>query len=282
MQGKVPLEIIPSRSGLSARCLSKRQVAALYPADPASRYEGPMLTWALVFYGLYALLIAGAISPAVYVPLAVLSLLRYFNRAHEQLHADPRGATPWHLSRLVLIVMGPVYLGYRELREMHFTHHRLDGDTRDPDRKIMRGSLLRAALRCLCDPELSVYYYISHHGLRPRLAAGLLGRASAWSLLMGLGGWEGLLYYNLAARLGNGLAWFVFSRVAHSTWLYGQVSPPAIPRAFAAAWTLLICRENLHGVRFHFLHHLFPTVPDRYLPRLSQQLLALEQQSLQR
>lgn len=251
--------------------LSTVRVAELYPQDPMRRYEAGMLGYALGFYACYGLAVAGAVPGVAAGVLGVVCLLRYFNRAHEMIHADPRGLVGRHPARTLMIVMGPVYLGFRELREWHLRHHREHGGPDDPD-AAMLAAPGRAALACLLQPELSALGYLRRHGASPRLAAAMAGRATLWAALMWLGGWPGLLLYNVMARVGNGGAFFVFSWVVHQPRLYGKLRPPRFPAALARAWLVLVGRENLNGIRYHYLHHCFPHVPDRDLPALSRRL----------
>ncbi len=255
--------------------LCVRRVAALYPADPATRYETPMLAWSLGFYACYFAAITRVAPMWAMGVLGVICLLRYFNRFHEALHADMRGQPRWHPARTLLVLMGPIYLGYRELRDSHYAHHREDGGPQDPDLALLAASPLRSALACLLQPELSAIEHVRRCGLAPATALGLAARALAFAGLMALGGWPGVVLYNVMVRVGNGVAWFVFSWVVHGPWLYGQVRPPRFPAPLAALWVLLVGRENLRGIRFHYLHHCFPHVPDRDLPALSRRLHGL-------
>lgn len=231
-----------------------------------------MLGWALAFYASYLLLCAGLLPVGLFVPLGAVLVLRFFNRWHEALHANQRGAAAWHPARDLIVLMGPMYLGSRELEELHLLHHRLDGAPGDPDIPMMQPRVLRALGWCLVEPELSAWTYARRFGLSPALLARMLAHAAAWAGLMWLGGWQGLVGYNLAVRIGNGLAWLVFSWVVHQPGLYGQVHPPDFPRPLVWLWIALVGRENYYAVRFHYLHHVFPSVPDRDLPGLSHRL----------
>ena len=269
--------IVPFDLGLAGQPVSDElrghRLAARYPADPARRYETPALAWSLGFYACYFAAIT-AIVPmwAVFVP-GVICFVRYFNRIHESLHANKRGAGG-HPARWLLVVVGPVYLGYDELRELHLEHHREVGNPGDPDGLMLLESPWLAAIACLMQPEHSALVHIRRHGLSPRLAAAMATRAGVYAALMWLGGWPGALLYNLTTRVGNTAAFFVFSWVVHQPGHY-QLRPPRFPAAVGAAWALLFGRENLRGVRFHHLHHCFPHVPDRHLPALSHELVAL-------
>jgi len=252
--------------------LPKRHAREQYPADPASRYETAMLAYALGFYGCYAAAIAGAVPMWAGGAVGVLCLLRYFNQAHAMMHADVRRERRWHPARWVLIIMGPLYLGYRELRASHLLHHREEGSGRDPDVLMMCESPFKAALWCLLQPELTTIDYFRQFRWRGRAVVGLGLQCAAYGGLMWLGGWPGLVLYNVMTRVGNGLAFFVFAWVVHTPWLWGQVRPPRMPALLAQIWVVLIGWDNLVATRFHFLHHVFPHIPDRCLPEVSRRL----------
>lgn len=252
--------------------MSEQQAWALYPPDPARRYETPMLAYSLAFYACYGVALLGWLPLWFAGPLGVLLLLRYFNRFHELLHADVRGNTPWHPAHTALIVMGPIYLGYRQLRIEHLLHHREEGSPLDPDVAMLHRSPLVSLLWCFLQPELSWFEHVRRVGLRREVLVGTLGRLAVWTVLMLIGGWTGFVLYNVMTRVGNTLAWFVFGWVVHGSWLWGQVRPPRFPGFLARIWVVLIGWENLVGIRFHFLHHVFPHIPDRHLPEVSRRL----------
>lgn len=268
----MPFEIAPPARPQAAPRLSELQAWALFPPDPARRYEWPMLLYAIGFYACYGVAIAGWVPMWAAGVLGIVMLVRYFNQAHEMIHADLKGERAWHPARTLLIIMGPIYVGYRELRESHLLHHREEGSPRDPDLLMMQESPLRAALWCFLQPELSAIDYIQRFGLAPRLALRMVVHAVIFGTLMWLGGWWGALMYNVMTRVGNGGAFFVFAWVVHMPWLWGQVRPPRLPQWLARIWVLLVSWDNLVGIRFHFLHHVFPHIPDRHLPEVSRRL----------
>lgn len=251
-----------------------RRLGVRYPADPTRRYETPALGWSLGFYACYFAAIFAVVPMWAVVLPGVVCFLRYFNRVHEALHADARGNRGTHPARWMLVIVGPIYLGYSELRELHLAHHRESGTRGDPDRTMLSDPWWLALLASVVQPEVSAVQHIRRNGLSPRLAGAMALRASAYAGLMWLGGWSGALIYNLMARIGNTGAFFVFSWVTHRKDHY-QVRPPPFPAAVASVWSLLFGGENLRGIRFHYLHHCCPHVPDRHLPALADDVLAL-------
>ncbi|MBL9105940.1 MAG: fatty acid desaturase [Myxococcales bacterium] len=268
----MPFEIAHPVRPLTPR-FTEQQAWVQYPPDPVRRYENPMFGWAVAFYVTFAVTTLGWLPTPVGGVLGVVFFLRYLNRFHQALHADDRRAARWHPARVFLVLVGPLYLGYRELREIHHLHHREEGSARDPDLLMMQRSALRSLFWCFFQPELSVVDYIQRFGLRPRLIAGLTARAAVYVALMTAVGWEGFLLFNITVRVANTIAWMVFSWFVHAPWLWGQVRPPRFPLLIAHLWTIVVGWENLVGIRFHFLHHVFPHIPDRHLPEVSRRMI---------
>lgn len=243
----------------------------IYPSDLRGRYENAILGWGLVFYALYFLFVAELLPGWAFGVLGVPVFVRYFNSSHEALHADQRGAK-WHPARDLLVLVSPIYGGREALEDIHMVHHREDDGPGDPDRPLMQPNWWRAALWCLIQPEVYAVWELRHRGLTWSQGLRMTVHALVWIALMWLGGWRGLIAYNVVVRIANGLAWFVFAWVVHRPGRYGQVNPPSFPAVLRWPWIALVGRENYYGVRFHYLHHLFPAVPDRYLPELAGRL----------
>lgn len=231
-----------------------------------------MMLYVLGFYACYLVAIAGWVPMWAAGVVGVVCLIRGFDRTHAMMHADIKRERPWHPARALMIVMSPLYLGYRELRESHLLHHREEGSPRDPDLLMMSGKLTTEAFWALLQPELTTIDYIRRFGVPPRLALGLIGRGTLYAALMWLGGWPGFVLYNVMARVGNGAAFLVFAGLVHRPWLWGQVRPPRLPVLLARVWVVLVGWDNLVGTRYHFLHHVFPHIPDRRLPEVSRRL----------
>jgi fatty acid desaturase len=230
-----------------------------------------MFAWALLFYGLYFAFVVNWLPGWAFGVVGVIVFVRYFNCWHEALHADQREVR-WHPAHDFLVLVSPIYSGRSELEEIHMLHHREDDGPGDPDRPLMHPSLLRSALAWWFQPEVYVLWQLRNRGFTGRQLARMAAHALVWVGLMWLGGWRGFIAYTLVTRIGNALSWFVFSWVVHRPWSYGQVNPQPYPRALRRVWFALVGRENYYGVRYHFLHHLFPSVPDRHLPALAQRL----------
>lgn len=269
----MPFDPIPPEP--RGRLLSRRQVNALFPGDPRVRYEHGMLGWSLAFYASYLLFVAELVPGWAFGVFGFVFVLRYFNRWHEALHANQRASPNWHPARDLVVVMAPIYLGRPELEDLHLAHHRENGTNDDPDLRMMQPSLLRATLWCLIEPELAVWTHVRRHGLSGRVLARMAAHLAVWSLLMWIGGWRGLVAYNLVTRIGNGVAWLVFAWLVHQTWLFGQLRPAPFPRVLSLLWVGLAGWENRDAIRYHYLHHLFPSVPDRALKALARRLGAI-------
>ena len=54
------------------------------------------------------------------------------------------------------------------------------------------------------------------------------------------------------------------------------VTPDDAAALLARVWVLLVGWDNMVGIRYHFLHHVFPHIPDRRLPEVSRRLESSE------
>jgi hypothetical protein len=58
----------------------------------------------------------------------------------------------------------------------------------------------------------------------------------------------------------------------HRREVYRGFGPVAVPAWLRVAWIVLIGRNNLDAITYHFLHHAYGFVPSRQLPALSKLL----------
>ncbi len=228
----------------------------------------------LVFYGTFALYVRGVVSPYVFATFGLFVFIRYFDMTHEEMHRRQRDHRAWDVLRRVFSVSGPLQLGYTQLAHNHRLHHGYEGTERDPDLWIMRASIPVAVLHCLTQPEQAVVRYVRANGVDRRLAFDLTLHFAAWIGLACVCTWQQFLLYNLVVRAGNGVSWFVFTHVLHRASVYRDFGAVAVPAWLRAAWIVLIGRNNLNAITFHFLHHAYGFVPGPRLPELSALLTA--------
>jgi hypothetical protein len=260
------------RRALDARMLTTADVALRFPK--AAR--GPTATLAfaywLAFYAGFAAYVGGILPVWWFATVGFFVFIRYFDLTHEEIHTRHQGSPVWDALRRVFSVSGPLQLGYAQIARNHRLHHAHEGDARDPDRWIMRASPLVAAFHCLTQPEQAAVRYARANGIDRRLAFDLGLHFAAWAGLACVCTWPQFLVYNAVVRLGNGTSWFVFTYVLHRAENYDGFAPVRLPAWLRGAWVVLIGRNNLNAITYHFLHHAYGFVPARSLPELSAQL----------
>jgi hypothetical protein len=225
----------------------------------------------LAFYGSFALYAVGVVPVYVFATAGLFVFIRYFDATHEEIHRRPHDRTS-DVLRYVFSVSGPLQLGYTQLAHSHRLHHAHDGMGRDPDLWIMNATPAMAALHCLTQPEQAVIRYIKQNGWSRRLAIDLTLHLAAWLGLACVCSWRTFLVYNAVVRTGNGVSWFVFTHMLHSRSLYRDFAPLPVPAWLRTAWMVLIGRNNLESITYHFLHHAYGFVPALRLPELSELL----------
>jgi hypothetical protein len=261
-----------SPSPVSVRPYTTGDVASRFPKGA----RGPVAVLAfahwLAFYGGFAAYVAGFVPGWAFGSVGLFVFVRYFDLTHEEIHTRDDGSPLWRALRCVFSVSGPLQLGYAQLARDHRKHHAYEGTAQDPDAWISGASPLVAALHCLTQPEQAVVRHVRANGIDRRTAIDLGLHLAAWVAMACVCSWPQFLLYNAVVRLGNGASWFVFTYVLHRADVYKGFAPVRIPRWLRIAWLVLIGRNNLNAITYHFLHHTYGFVPARSLPALSAAL----------
>ncbi len=252
--------------------MTTREVYAEFRPDHAAGYDGVALGWALLFYTSFAALVAGWLPGWAFFAIGVIAIVRNFNALHEGFHASQEGHNPMQWSRWVSVVMGPLMLGYRELRRNHIKHHQHEGGADDPDAYLVNGHPLIGLFNALTQPEQSVVTHLHLYGLDARLAITLTLHLAAYGAIFAASDLETFALYNLTVRFGNTAAWWIFDYWLHQDEAYYRLNTLPFPRTLAWAWAALFSKNNLIGVQHHYIHHKYPFVPDRDLARLAARL----------
>lgn len=262
---------IPTTASFPYR-IPLREAARRYPPDDGERLDARAGLWALVVYATWGLSVAGALPAWTFAAVGLPAFIRNFNALHESFHARRASDRAWWGRRL-MVVTGPLMLGYGSLRDNHRRHHTWAGQAgRDPDHYLLHGPWWAALLSALTQPEQGVVRYVARHGWSRRVVADLLLHASAFTVIVVVGWGAPLLWWLGVTRVGNAASWFIFSWCLHHPARWGDDGPPRLPAALRLAWVALLSRDNLHGVEYHHVHHQYPFVRDSDLPRLSEEL----------
>jgi fatty acid desaturase len=258
-----------ARAALSAGVISTGEIAARFPKAGRRRASITAFACFAIFYCGFALYVRGVLPGWVFAPAGFFLFIRYFDASHEDIHCRDRDERIWNVLRLVSFVLGPLHLCYTHLARNHRLHHAHEGKEGDPDRWMMEAGWTAAALHSLTQPEQALVRHIKANGIDRRLALDLGLHLSIWIGLAYVCTLPQFLLYNALVRFGNGASWFVFTHVLHRKVLYRGFAPVRPPAWLRAAWILLIGRNNLNAITYHFLHHAYGFVPARRLPDAS-------------
>jgi len=231
----------------------------------ARRYIRSTLGWTLL---IYALLLLALLRPGFWPVLLAVPLVyvRLALGLHELLHLCPAERVP-EFHRWALIFDTPLGLGYRELRIVHYQHHRWGGSERDPEFFQIAGGHLQAFLRALCVPELTCAAWVRTHGLSRVQAARLLARSGLFVLIASINPGVFLVYWAIL-RLSIGASSFIFHHLLHAR--HGQLGTFALPAppALIRLGQLLFGKEPIDILTRHREHHLWPRLRVWELPEL--------------
>lgn len=230
--------------------------------------------WALTFYGLYALYLAGWLPGVLFGLLGVCAFVRNFNALHEGFHA-PRPTGRFKILRHLFVVTSPFMLGYAPLKRNHAEHHTwAQQPERDPDAWLAYGPWWQALFHAITQPEQGFVRYVRRRGVSREIVGRFLLHSAVFAAVAVAGGPSGLLAWVVVTRIGNTASWFIFDWILHQDWAWGRFGAPGIPAPIRAVWTLLFGADNLLGVEYHHVHHHYPFVPGHDLPRLAVALEA--------
>jgi len=256
----------------AARTLSTGDVASRFPKAGRGRIAALAFAHWFAFYAGFAAYVGGLIPGWAFATVGLAVFIRYFDLTHEEIHTQDDGSPLWNGLRYAFSVSGPLQVGYAQLARDHRRHHAYEGTARDPDRWISGASPLLAAFHCLTQPEQAAVRYVRANGVDRGTAISLGLHFAAWTSLACVCTWPQFLLYNAVVRLGNGASWFVFTYLLHRREIYGGFAAVPAPGWLRAVWLVVIGRNNLNAVTYHFLHHAYGFVPARSLPALSAAL----------
>lgn len=257
--------------------LRPREVAARFQSSSALRCSLEALCWHAALLATWGAFAAGWLPLAGLFLLGPCAFVRSFNVLHELIHAPGLQRSPLaRLHLLLSVVASPLQLSFDEAGHNHRAHHRFPRDEgRDPNAYLNNGPWWLALLHCVSQPEQSLVRWVRQHGWSWRVARVVLWNTALLATLLALGGPGPFLWWLVLTRVGITTAWFIFDWVLHHERLWGRLEAAPLPRLLLPAWVLLFGRDNLSGVQHHTLHHAYPFVRDRELPRLSQLVRAM-------
>lgn len=192
----------------------------------------------------------------VYIPRWMICL-------HEQQHqCTPKTINP--ITRLNLLLLTPIQLGYCEMRDIHMRHHAYGATPRDPEYYHIRGHWFMGWLNVMFSPEQSVYFWLKDKKIDKEF---VLGVSIRFTLFMSLALYFGFdfLWYLIPVRLAYGTCLYAFSYCLHrKNGEYGTFKidyPDWLKRIF----TPIYGQKLIQSVSEHDIHHDYPRIAGQYL-----------------
>lgn len=254
--------------------LPPAEVARAYPSGDGDRYDRLAAAWAGVFMVSWALTVAGWMPVVAFVLVGTCAFVRNFNALHEGFHAK-RSTGRWRWARHLFVVTSPFMLGYHPLRLNHIEHHTwAQQPDRDPDAYLAYGPWWLALFNAITQPEQGFVRFVRRKGWTREVVGRLVLHSVVFAAVCTVGGPQGALLWVAVTRLGNTASWFIFDWILHHDRSWGRLGAPGLPQPLRRVWALLLGEDNLLGVEYHHVHHLYPTVPGPTLPRLARDLEA--------
>nr|WP_320166339.1 fatty acid desaturase [uncultured Methylophaga sp.] len=203
---------------------------------------------------------------ALYIPRWMITL-------HEFQHCfSPKDINV--ITRLNLLTLTPIQLGYSEMRDIHMRHHAYTATPRDPEYYHIKGSPVSGFINVFFSPEISVYYWLRDKKIDSEFIFGVSVRLLVFTSLIYFFGWMSIWYF-LPVRLAYGSCLFFFSYWLHRE--KGEFGTFKInyPRWFKVLLILLYGRTLYFSVSHHDIHHDYPRVAgsklekarEHYIPR---------------
>lgn len=210
------------------------------------------------------------IGVIVYIPRWMICL-------HEmQHHFTPKTINP--ITRLNLLSLTPLQLGFVEMRDIHMRHHAHPAKPQDPEYYHIKGHWLAGWINVMFSPEISTYHWLKKKKMDDEFKRGVSIRFILFVSLAFAFGWS-FLWYLIPVRLAYGSCLYFFSYGLHRK--NGDYGTFAIeyPLWLKIIASLVYGEKLLQSVSEHDIHHDYPTIPGQYLrasrpwytPRASRQ-----------
>jgi fatty acid desaturase len=249
---------------------SAREVLRMFPATTGEETVLRAILWSVVSYGFFALYALDWVPAALFIPVVSVTFLRNQNALHESYHAPRLRSWLVSLGRWVSMVLPwPLFLGGEQVARNHAVHHGRPGSPRDPDRYMYYGPWWKALLNALFQPEQSVWFFLQREGMNHRLALQMVVHLAMMGAMLWLGGWEKLLVWIVTVRITNAVSWWSFTWGLHHERYWGSLDGIPFGPRLEKVLRLIFGDSSFNTVRYHFLHHVYPTVPARNLQKLS-------------
>jgi len=232
--------------------------------DEITRLVWGILTYNALVYIHFGLAITGVLPLWTFCIAVPMYVARWMIGLHEALHIVKLEDTN-SLIMLHLLLITPISLGYREIRDIHMRHHAYTLTENDPDIYHLRGNMLSGFILATFSPEISAYYWIRDKGVDKTLLLGMVLRLTLFCIFVGSLGWLSLWYF-IPVRLAYGTCMFAISFPLHrKDGAYGTFTPNF------GAWLETVMElyaggAALNTLKYHDIHHDYPRISAQKLP----------------
>lgn len=242
-----------------------RQLNHLYGDDAdARRFNRQIHLCLVLLYLHFGLVLFGQLPAWTMFLSAPVLVVRWMLSMHELFHL--RTAREVDVcTRLLLLMLTPFFLGYREMRDMHRGHHRYMATPQDPDFFHIRGNKLCGLFNAMTAPEQMTVRWLRRHGAD----AFLLGQGAVrLALFVGLVLASGKLFwwYVVPVRLAFGASYFAFFYCLHRRGDAYGVYAAQLPAWAARLFGIVFGQDALLATLHHDIHHGAPRVRALDLP----------------
>lgn len=240
----------------------------LYHRRDGARYARLVILYTLLSYAHFGLCLADILPWwTMWLSLPVLAI-RWMLALHELFHLRSADEVDRFIALMPLAVT-PLFIGYREYREIHKGHHAYMATPRDPDYFHIRGTPLSGLLNAMTAPEQIFVRWVVQHPLSTPFLLGVLLRLGIFAGLIALAGWQ-FLWFWVPLRLAHGIGYFGFFYCLHRRGGAYGVYPLVLPPVLRIPFRVLFGRDALLATSHHDVHHAHAGIAASHLDAYSQ------------
>lgn len=230
----------------------------------ASRLARTTLLLVGLIYLHVGLMVVGGVPAWTLACSLPILLVRWIVTTHELSHLLPAKRADF-ITALAPVLLTCFSLGYRELQDIHYRHHRFMATPQDPEYYQIRGPWLVGLLNAMTSPEQAFLRWVAERRISASLLIGCSTRLVAFVGLIAISG-PNFLWYWLPMRLTYGFGSFVFFYHLHRRGEEYSVYPLLLPSWAERLGSFLFGRNTLLAICHHDVHHGNPMVKAQYLP----------------
>ena len=212
----------------------------------------------------FLLILLGWVPYWTFLLSSPVLIVRWMLSIHELFHLRTAARVD-PVTRLLPLMLSPFTLGYRELMDIHLSHHRLTATPEDSEYFQLRGPPWLGFVNALSVPEQAYFYWLKGHRLDGQFLSGTLVRLGLFGLWVWVAGVEFWAYW-IPIRLAFGVSNFSFFYLLHRQGQAFGTFPLPLPAWASRAFCLIFGQDAMLATCHHDVHHAHPRVAVRHLP----------------